>query len=149
MIKNNKPKSIVDALDIISDLEEVFEDILIFVEPEKKRNYTWVTIHNKRIIDKVIKYSETHKELISPDVDWESLIENNNKVKIIESLYDRCKAITEGLQGALMTLNKENYYEALKDYNYSKYKANCNVENNLYQHKIEDIAQHFAKNVNA
>lgn len=147
MIKKNESKCIVDALDIISDLEEIFEDILCFVGPEKKRNFTWVTVHSKKIIDKVIKYSETHNKLKSPDVDWEKLIDNNNKAKTIESIYHRCKTITEGLHGALITLNKENYYEALKDYNYSKYKSNLNNDGKEYQDKIEDIAQHFAKNV--
>lgn len=141
-------KNIIDALDCLSELEVIFEDILCFVEPEKKRSYTWVTLHNKKLIDKVIKYSETHKELTSPDVDWERLKKNNDEAKTIESVYQRCKTITEGLYGALITLNKNNYYEALKDYKYSKYKTNCDLENNDYQNKIEDISKHFAKNIN-
>lgn len=144
---DNDSKNIVNALDSLSELEEIFEDFLVFVEPSKKRNYTWITVHSIKIIDKVIKYSESHAELISPDVNWDKLIESNNKTKIIESIYNRCKTLTEGLQGALLTLNKDNYYEALKDYNYSKYKASLDNENKEYQDKIDDIAQHFPKNV--
>lgn len=140
---NYNKEELNKAFDALETLEDFFESFLLHLEPQEKKKLYWVGAHHKKVIDKTILYNKTSPELSSPDVNWEQLDHYTKLCKNLEEFQFRIKEISEGLQGRILTLNFDNYREALKDYSFSKYKAKSSANKMEFLEKVDDISQHF------
>jgi hypothetical protein len=87
-------------------------------------------------------YHEAQPTLSSGDVDWTEFVNDYDSRAFLEANIHRLNGLIEGLVGAKILHDWDNYQAALTDYDYAKYKAGTNSVG--YQTKVNEIGQFFA-----
>ena len=125
----------------LDTLENALSPKLANLSAEERQQYGSVNEQNKLIINKVKDYHEAQSTLSSGDVDWTEFVNDYDSRAFLEANIHRLNGLIEGLVGAKILHDWDNYQAALTDYDYAKYKAGTNSVG--YQTKVNEIAQFF------
>jgi len=129
------------VLAALETLENALTPKLANVSAEERQQYGSVNEQNKLIINKVKDYYESQPAMSSSDVDWEEFASDYDSRVFLEANIHRLNSLLEGMNGAKILHDWDNYQAALTDYDYAKYKAGTNSVG--YQTKVNEIAQFF------
>lgn len=137
-------QQIEDINQMLSALTATLEGMSVNLTAAERQKYGRIKEQNKLFVDKVKNYHEIEPQLRSPEVDWKEFeLDYNNRMQVSQML-SKIKAI-EGQLINIKTLGDyDNYTDALRDYQYAKYK-NRFASGYGYEKKIEDLIVFFPR----
>ena len=109
---------------------------------EDRKKYGSINEQNKLIVNKVKDYRASHPNLSSPDVNWIEFQADYDDRESIVQWIQRIVNIEGGLDNIKILADNDNFKAALRDYEYSKYKATTNAFG--YEEKCSEIKQFFS-----
>ncbi|REG96097.1 hypothetical protein [Flavobacterium aquicola] len=137
-------KQIHDINQALAVLTTALEDMSVNLTPAEHRKYGRVKEKNKLLIDKVKNYHDNVPQLSSTEVDWEEFNRDyNNRFQASQMLF-KIKSIENQLINIKIVGDYDNYTDALRDYQYAKYKNRFASEHG-YERKIDDMAVFFPR----
>ena len=137
-------KQIQDINQALAVLTATLEGMSVNLSPSEHQKYGRVKEQNKLLIDKVKTYQENQPQLRSPEVDWNEFnLDYKNRLQASQMLL-KIKAIENQLINIKILGDYDNYTDALKDYQYAKYK-NRFANGSSYSKKIEDMIVFFPR----
>lgn len=113
---------------------------------EERQQYGSVNEQNKLIINKVKDFRDNQPALSAPDVDWIEFMNDFDTRSFLQANILRLESLLDGLGGAKILHDWDNYKASLVDYDYAKFKANTQAVG--YKTKVEEIAQFFSGGTN-
>ncbi|WP_298153467.1 hypothetical protein [Flavobacterium sp.] len=125
----------------LATLETALATKLANVDGPERIQYGSVNEQNKLIINKVKDYRDNQPALSSPDVDWVEFANDHDSRAYIQATILRLQSLVDGLSGAKILHDWDNYQASLIDYDYAKYKAATQA--NGFNTKVSELAQFF------
>lgn len=125
----------------ITSLETALTNKLANLSPEERQQYGSVNETNKLFVNKVKDYRDAQPGMSSPDIDWPEFMNDHDTRAFIQATIQRMTSILEGLGGAKILHDWDNYQAALSDYDYAKYKNKTNTIG--YEAKVYELGQFF------
>lgn len=137
-------QQIQDINKALTVLTETLAGMSVNLTAAEHQKYGRVKEQNKLLIDKVKNYHENQPRLQSPEVDWKEFdLDYENRFQVSQML-SRIKSIENQLINIKILGDYDNYTDALRDYQYAKYKNRFANENG-YSKKIEDMIRFFPR----
>ncbi|MGH2665500.1 hypothetical protein [Flavobacterium sp.] len=118
--------------------------VSVNLSAEERRRYAKVGEQNKLLINKVRDYQEGQPRLQSPEVDWEEFKKDYNDRAQASSMILKIKSLENMLLNIKILRDFDNYSDALRDYQYAKYK-NRFADETGFSGKIEELKVFFPK----
>ncbi len=137
-------KQIQDINQALAVLTAALEDMSVNLTPAEHQKYGRVKEQNKLLIDKVKNYHDNQPQLRSPEVDWKEFHLDYNDRFQASQMLSKIKAIESQLINIKILGDYDNYTDALRDYQYAKYK-NKFASQHGYARKIEDLIGFFPR----
>lgn len=109
--------------------------------PEENKKFA-IGDNTKLFIDKVMDYHKAFPELRSTDVDWDEFERDYDMRKFLSNLAIRTKAVTNMLLETCRIYDHDNQKNALRDFNYAKYKDGLQAGQG-YDTKVAELGQFF------
>lgn len=125
----------------LTALDAAFAGKLANLTAEERQKYGSVNERNKLFVNKVMDYHLSQPNLCSPDVDWTEFKEDFASRQLLENAILRLQSLIKGMDNAKILHDYDNYTAALRDYDYSKYKASTNSPD--YEVKVNELKQFF------
>ena len=126
----------------LTTLENLFISKFVNLSAEDRKKYGSINEQNKLIVNKVKDYRASHPNLSSPDVNWVEFQADYDDRESIVQWIQRIVNIEGGLDNIKILADNDNFKAALRDYEYSKYKATTNAFG--YEEKCSEIKQFFS-----
>jgi hypothetical protein len=134
-------KDINEALNVLT---ETLVGMSVNLTAAERQKYGRVKEQNKLLIDKVKNYHDNRPHLQSPEVDWKEFdLDYENRIQASQMLL-KIKSIETQLNNIKILGDYDNYTDALRDYQYAKYKNRFANESG-YSKKIEDMIVFFPR----
>lgn len=125
----------------LNSLETALANKVANLDASERIQYGSVNELNKLIINKVKDYRDSQPTLSSPDVDWAEFANDYDTRAFLQATILRLQGMIDGLSGAKIMHDWDNYQASLIDYDYSKYKSATQA--NFYTTKVSELAQFF------
>ena len=125
----------------LNALEAAFAGKLANLTAEERQKYGSVKERNKLFVNKVMDYHISQPNLSSPDVDWGEFKEDFASRQLLENAILRLQSLIQSMDNAKILHDYDNYGAALRDYDYTKYKASTNAPG--YEVKANELKQFF------
>lgn len=125
----------------VAALEAAFAPKLANLSSDERQQYGSVNEQNKLIINKVKDFRDSQPNLSSPDVDWTEFMNDFDTRNYIQTSIQRLESLIDGLSGAKILHDWDNYQAALTDYDFSKYKVTTQAHG--YKTKCDELGQFF------
>nr|WP_315203945.1 hypothetical protein [uncultured Flavobacterium sp.] len=137
-------KQIQDINQALIVLTDTLAGISVNLTAAERQKYGRVKEQNKLLIDKVKNYHDNQPRLQSPEVDWKEFdLDYENRLQASQMLL-KIKDIEKQLLSIKILGDYDNYTDALRDYQYAKYKNRFANESG-YSKKIEDMIVFFPR----
>jgi methyl coenzyme M reductase subunit C-like uncharacterized protein (methanogenesis marker protein 7) len=137
-------QQIQDINQALALLTEALSGMSVNLNTTERRKYGRIKEQNKLLIDKVKNYHESQPRLRSPEVDWNEFdLDYKNRWQASQMLL-KIQSIETQLTNIKILGDYDNYTDALRDYQYAKYKNRFANENG-YSKKIEDLIGFFPR----
>jgi hypothetical protein len=137
-------QQIQDINKALTTLTDTFVGMSVNLTAAEHQKYGRVKEKNKLLIDKVKNYHDNQPRLQSPEVDWKEFdLDYENRLQASQMLL-KIKAIEHQLINIKILGDYDNYTDALRDYQYAKYKNRFANESG-YSKKIEDMIVFFPR----
>jgi hypothetical protein len=137
-------KQIQDINQALNILTETLSGMSVNLTAAEHQKYGRVKEKNKLLIDKVKSYHDNQPRLQSPEVDWKEFdLDYENRSQASQMLL-KVKAIENHLTNIKILGDYDNFTDALRDYQYAKYKNRFANESG-YSKKIEDMVVFFPR----
>lgn len=134
-------QDINQALDVLT---ENLAGMSVNLTAAEHKKYGTVKEKNKLLINKVKSYHDNQPSLQSPEVDWEGFdLDYENRFQASQML-SKLKSIENQLINIKILGDYDNYTDALRDYQYAKYK-NRFGNNHGHAQKIENLIVFFPR----
>lgn len=135
---------IQDINQALTVLTDTLAGISVNLTAAERQKYGRVKEQNKLLIDKVKNYHDNQPRLQSPEVDWKEFdLDYENRLQASQMLL-KIKDIEKQLLNIKILGDYDNYADALRDYQYAKYKNRFANESG-YSKKIEDMITFFPR----
>lgn len=128
----------------LDDLFVSISAMAVNLSTEERRKYAKVGEQNKLLINKIRDYHESQPRLQSPEVDWEEFQKDYNDRTQASAMLLKIKTLEGMLQNIKILRDFDNYSDALRDYQYAKYKNRFANETG-YSGKIDELKVFFPK----
>ncbi len=125
----------------LAQLEADLASKLINLTPDERKQYGSVNERNKLVINKVKQLADTQPDLKSPDVNWTEFYADFDSREFWESVLGRIKRLFNDGTSSKMLHDYDNYKEALKEYEYAKYKNKMEAPG--FAVKVKELRQFF------
>ena len=129
------------ALDVLT---EALAGMSVNLTAAEHQKYGRVKEQNKLLIDKVKNYHDNQPILQSPEVDWEEFDRDYENRRQTSQMLLKIKSIEYQLISIKILGDYDNYTDALRDYQYAKYK-NRFASQHGYERKIDDMVVFFPR----
>lgn len=137
-------QQIQDINKALAALTDTLAGMSVNLTAAEHQKYGRVKEKNKLLIDKVKNYHDNQPRLQSPEVDWKEFdLDYENRLQTSQMLL-KIKAIENQLINIKILGDYDNYTDALRDYQYAKYKNRFANESG-YSKKIEDMVVFFPR----
>lgn len=137
-------QQIQDINQALTALTDSLAGMSVNLTAAEHQKYGRVKEKNKLLIDKVKNYHDNQPRLQSPEVDWKEFdLDYENRLQTSQMLL-KIKAIENQLINIKILGDYDNYTDALRDYQYAKYKNRFANESG-YSKKIEDMVVFFPR----
>lgn len=137
-------QQIQDINKALTALTDTLAGMSVNLTAAEHQKYGRVKEKNKLLIDKVKNYHDNQPRLQSPEVDWKEFdLDYENRLQASQML-SKIKAIENQLINIKILGDYDNYTDALRDYQYAKYKNRFANESG-YSKKIEDMIVFFPR----
>ncbi|PZX95169.1 hypothetical protein DOS84_00960 [Flavobacterium aquariorum] len=137
-------QQIQDINKALTTLTDTLAGMSVNLTAAEHQKYGRVKEKNKLLIDKVKNYHDNQPRLQSPEVDWKEFdLDYENRLQASQMLL-KIKAIESQLINIKILGDYDNYTDALRDYQYAKYKNRFANESG-YSKKIEDMIVFFPR----
>jgi hypothetical protein len=137
-------QQIQDINKALTALTDTLAGMSVNLTAAEHQKYGRVKEKNKLLIDKVKNYHDSQPRLQSPEVDWKEFdLDYENRLQASQML-SKIKAIENQLINIKILGDYDNYTDALRDYQYAKYKNRFANESG-YSKKIEDMIVFFPR----
>jgi methyl coenzyme M reductase subunit C-like uncharacterized protein (methanogenesis marker protein 7) len=137
-------QQIKDINEALIALTDALAGMSVNLTAAEHQKYGRVKEKNKLLIDKVKNYHDNQPRLQSPEVDWKEFdLDYENRLQASQML-SKIKAIENQLINIKIMGDYDNYTDALRDYQYAKYKNRFANESG-YSKKIEDMIVFFPR----
>lgn len=137
-------QQVEDINQMLSALTATLEGMSVNLTAAEHRKYGRIKEQNKLLVDKVKNYHEIQPHLRSPEVDWEEFELDYNNRSQVSQMLSKIKSIENQLINIKILGDYDNYTDALRDYQYAKYKNRFASEHG-YERKIEDLVVFFPR----
>ncbi|WP_181368971.1 hypothetical protein [Flavobacterium pallidum] len=125
----------------MTSLEAALANKVANLAASERLQYGSVNETNKLIINKVKDYRDSQPTLSSPDVDWTEFANDHDTRAFLQVTIQRLESLVDGLGGAKILHDWDNYQASLTDYDYAKYKAATQAAG--YNTKVSELSQFF------
>ncbi|PKB16878.1 hypothetical protein [Flavobacterium sp. 5] len=137
-------QQIQDIDQALAVLTTALAGMSVNLSPSEHRKFGRVKEKNKLLIDKVKTYHENMPQLRSPEVDWNEFdLDYQNRWQATQML-SKIKAIESQLINIKILGDYDNYTDALRDYQYAKYKSNFS-NGSSFSRKADDMIGFFPR----
>jgi methyl coenzyme M reductase subunit C-like uncharacterized protein (methanogenesis marker protein 7) len=137
-------QQIQDINQALTVLTEALAGMSVNLTTAERQKYGRVKEQNKLLIDKVKNYHDNQPNLQSPEVDWKEFdLDYENRWQASQMLL-KIQSIQTQLINIKILADYDNYTDALRDYQYAKYKNRFANESG-YAKKIEDLIAFFPR----
>ncbi|ESU29107.1 hypothetical protein FLJC2902T_11460 [Flavobacterium limnosediminis JC2902] len=116
--------------------------IALNLTADERRQYAKVHEKNKLLINKVKDYHDTQPQLQSPEIDWAEFEMDYADRREVAGMLAKVRELENQLLGIKILRDFDNYTDALRDYNYAKYK-NAFSSQNGYAGKVDALKAFF------
>jgi hypothetical protein len=137
-------KQIQDINQALDVLTKALAGMSVNLTAAEHQKYGRVKEQNKLFIDKVKNYHDNQPMLQSPEVDWKEFDRDYENRWQASQMLLKIKSIESQLINIKILGDYDNYTDALRDYQYAKYK-NRFAEAMGYSKKIEDLIGFFPR----
>ena len=137
-------QQIQDINQALAVLTTALEGMSVNLSAEEHQKYGRVKERNKLLIDKVKSYHEVQPQLRSPEVDWNEFDLDYENRSQASQMLSKIKSIESQLINIKILADYDNYTDALRDYQYAKYKNRFANESG-YSRKIEEMIVFFPR----
>lgn len=137
-------KQIQDINQALAVITAALENMSVNLSPADHQKYGRVKEKNKLLIDKAKNYHDNEPQLSSPEVDWDEFNRDYNNRFQVSQMLSKIKSIENQLINIKILGDYDNYSDALRDYQYAKYKNRFASEYG-YERKIEDMIGFFPR----
>jgi len=127
--------------DLVTQLETGFASKLANLTAEERKQFGSVNEQNKLVIIKVKHLADHQIDLRCPDVDWQKFDADYTSREFLEAILGRLERLTYDMTSAKILHDYDNYQNALRDYEYSKYKNNLEAPG--FATKVRELRQFF------
>lgn len=128
---------------LITELEGKFDGKTEVLSAEERQRFGSVNEQNKLIVNKARDYRQSKPELSAPNVDWNDFEDDYQSRVFTENCINRLMSMVHSLQSTKIMHDYDNYQDALRDRNYSKYQNDAGEDG--YAVKVEEYKQFFTK----
>ncbi|OYU81770.1 MAG: hypothetical protein CFE23_02480 [Flavobacterium sp. BFFFF1] len=125
----------------LATLETALANKVANLDAAERQQYGSVNEQNKLIINKVKDYRDSQPTLSSPDVDWVEFANDHDTRNYLQTTIQRLQSLIDGLSGAKILHDYDNYQASLTDYDYAKYKSATQATG--YNTKVNELSQFF------
>ncbi len=125
----------------LTQLETAFAGKLANLTQEERKQFGSVNEQNKLIINKVKQLADTQADLKCPDIDWQEFDADYHSRDFLDGMVGRIDRLYNGLTSAKILHDYDNYKDALKDYEYAKFKNGMEAPG--YAVKVKELRQFF------
>lgn len=123
--------------------EAAIQGLSIPLDADERKKYGKIAEQNKLVVEKVRDFQRSQPNLASPEVDWEEFERDYQDRYAAQSLLMLIRQLEAQLTDIKTLRDYDNYTDALRDYQYAKYKNRFAAGG--YSTKIEEIKQFFPK----
>jgi uncharacterized protein YpuA (DUF1002 family) len=110
-----------------SNLERLFADKVIGLNPEDRKKYGSINEQNKLLVNKIKDYVENQPAHNPTEVNWDEFLQDYNAREFLESLIQRLQNLTHQLESTKILHDYDNYQDSLAYYAYIEYRAARNM----------------------
>lgn len=123
---------------------QTLSEMAVNLNPTERRKYGKVGEQNKLLINKVRDYHKTQPGLRSPEIDWDEYEKDYHNRAEASQMLSKIKTIETLLMNIKIVSDYDNYTDALRDYQYSKYKNRFGDQSG-FSHKVDALKIFFPK----